>query len=60
MIRVFKVIICFLVLIPTNCYTQNISDSLGIYFYENEILIEKVRLIALNKNLKFKKIINLN
>lgn len=59
MVRIFRIIMFFLVLIHTNCYTQDISDSLSIYFYENEILIEKVRLIALNKNLEFKKIINL-
>ena len=37
-------------MVNSNCYSQNISDSLNIYFYENEILISKVRLIAFNKN----------
>ena len=40
----------FILLVNSNCYSQNISDSLKIYFYENEILINKVRLIAFNKN----------
>ena len=42
--------IVFILLVNSNCYSQNISDSLKIYFYENEILISKVRLIAFNKN----------
>jgi hypothetical protein len=53
MVNFFKGII-FVLLIHTNCLSQNVSDSLNIYFYENEVLIDKVRLIALNKNLDYK------
>ena len=49
----------FILLVNSNCYSQNISDSLKIYFYENEILINKVRLIAFNKNTDSIKILDL-
>ncbi len=49
MVNFFKVIIFFF-LLQANCYSQTKSDSLSIFFYENEILISKVRLIAFNKN----------
>ncbi|MFN7044939.1 MAG: hypothetical protein ACK4M1_07055 [Flavobacterium sp.] len=49
MVNFFKGIIFFL-LLQANCYSQTKSDSLSIFFHENEILISKVRLIAFNKN----------
>lgn len=49
MVNFFKVVILFS-LLHANCYSQTKSDSLSIFFYENEILISKVRLIAFNKN----------
>lgn len=49
MVNFFKVIIFFL-LLQVSCYGLTKSDSLSIFFYENEILISKVRLIAFNKN----------
>jgi hypothetical protein len=58
MVNFFKGIIFFF-LLQANCFSQIKSDSLSIFFYENEILISKVRLIAFNKNTDSIKITNL-
>lgn len=56
----FLKVIVFVLLVNSNCYSQNTSDSLNIYFYENDAQVDVVRLIEVNKNLDLKKVIILD